>query len=120
MQDVELYGGRENITIQCMFALGSQATGCHVEIRNPSIQMNITRSGSPLSQIAEQTVTGLTPSSYEVFIFDWERDGSVASTPSYVGHVNVTEQPDLLSSVPPTACKLLKNYECHILLVMVW
>ena len=90
-----------------------------MEIRNSSIQMNIMRSGSPLSQIAEQTVTDLIPGSYEVFIFDWERDGSVASTPSYVGHVNVTpsyvdhvnvtEQPDLLSSVPPTARKLLKT-----------
>ena len=82
------------------------------------------RSGSPLSQIAEQTVTGLTTGSYEVFIFDWERDGSVASTPSYVGnatvtpsyvgHVNVTEpEPDLLSSVPPTTRKLPKNWVSH-------
>ena len=51
--------------------------------------MNILRSGSPLSHIAEQIVTDLTLGSYEVFIFDWERDGSVASTPSYVGYVNV-------------------------------
>ena len=59
-----------------------------------------------------------------MFIFDWERDGSVASTPSYVGnatvtpsyvgHVNVTEpEPDLLSSVPPTTRKLLKNWVSH-------
>ena len=108
MQDVELHGGRENVSIECVFASGSQARGCHVEIRNSSIQMNITRSGSPLSQIAEQTVTGLSPGSYEVHIFDWERDGSVASTPSYVGHVNVTgHEPELLSSVPPTKRKLL-------------
>ena len=83
--------------------------------------MNIMRSGSPLSQIAERTVTGLTPGSYEVFIFDWERDGSVASTPSYVGHVTVTpleptvftstKTPELdpLSSVPSTTHKLLAN-----------
>ena len=85
-----------------------------MEIRNSSIQINIMRSGSPLSQIAEQTVTGLTPGSYEVIVFDWERDGSVASTPSYVGnatvtpsYVNVTEpEPELLSSVPPTTRKL--------------
>ena len=110
VQDVELHSGRENMSIQCVFASGSQARGCHLEIRNSSIQRNITRSGSPLSQIAEQTVTGLTPGSYEVFIFDWERDGSVASTSSYVGHVNVTgPEPDLLSSVPPTTRKLLKN-----------
>ena len=78
-----------------------------MEIRNSSIQRNITRSGSPLSRIAEQTVTGLTLGRYDVFIFDWERDGSVASTPSYVGHVNVTgPEPDLL---PPTTRKLLAN-----------
>ena len=53
--------------------------------------MNITRSGSPLSNIAEQTVIGFAPGSYEVIIFDWERDGSLSSTPTYVGHVNVTE-----------------------------
>ena len=86
VQDVELQVGGENISIQCVFASGSQARGCYVEIRNISlnITMNITRSGSPLSQIAKQTVTGLTPGSYEVFIFDWESDDSVASTPSYV------------------------------------
>ena len=58
-----------------------------------------------LSHTAEQTVTGLAPGSYKVFIFDWERDGSFASTPSYVGHINVTgPEPDLLSSVSPTQC----------------
>ena len=56
-----------------------------------------------LSHTAEQTVTGLAPGSYKVFIFDWERDGLFASTPSYVGHINVTgPEPDLLSSVSPT------------------
>ena len=81
-----------------------------MEIRNSSIQMNITRSGSPLSHTAEQTVIGLTPGSYEVRVFDWEGDGSLSSIPSYVGHVNVTEpEPDLLSSVPPTIRKLLAN-----------
>ena len=91
IQHVNLHSEGENIAIQCVFASGSQARGCHVKIRNSSIQMNIARSGSPLSQIAEQTMTGLTPGSYKVFIFDWERNGSVASTPSYMGHVNVTE-----------------------------
>ena len=86
--------------IQCVFAPGSQARGCRVEIRTSSIQMNITRSGSPLSHTAEQTVTGLTPGSYEVFIFDWERDGSFASTPSYVGHVSLTEHPTVTTSFP--------------------
>ena len=110
VQDVQLHGGRENVSIQCVFASGSQARGCHVEIRNSSIEMNITRSGSPLSQVAEQTATGLTLGRYDVFISDWERDGSVASTSSYVGHVNVTgPEPDLLSSMPPTTRKLLKN-----------
>ena len=67
----------------------------------------ITRSGRPLSHIAKQTVTGLAPGSYKVFIFDWERDGSVPSTPSYVGHVNFTgPEPDLPSSVSPTKRKL--------------
>ena len=61
MQDVELQGGIENISIQCVFASGSQARGFHVEIENSFIQMNITRSGRPLSHIAKQTVTGLAP-----------------------------------------------------------
>ena len=68
--------------------------------------MNITRSGSPLSHTAEQTVTGLTPGSYKVLIFDWERDGSLSSTPSHVGHVNVTafdlEVDTSTTSAPPT------------------
>ena len=85
------------MSIQCVFASGSQARGCHVEIRNSSIykitspSMNITRSGNPQSHIAEQTMTGLAPGSYEVLIFDWERDGSVPCPPSYVGHVIVTD-----------------------------
>ena len=73
-----------------------------MEIGNSSIQMNVTRSGSPLSNTAEQTVTGLTPGSYEVVIFDWESDGSLSPTPSYVGHVNVSETAVFPTSVPPT------------------
>ena len=105
VQDVELRGGRENISIQCVFASGSQARGCLVVIRNSSTDkitsffINVTRNSS--SQ-AEQTLTGLTPGSYEVLIFDWERDGSVASTPSYVGHVNVTEPAVFTTSTLPT------------------
>ena len=106
MQDVELHGGSENISIQCVFASGSQARGCHVEITNISlnITMNITRSGSPLSQIAEQTVSGLAPGSYEVLIFDMESDGSVHCTPSYVGHVIVSDNATLstITSATPT------------------
>ena len=73
-----------------------------MEIRNSSIQRNITRSGSPLSNTAEQTVYGLTPGSYEVLIFDWERDGTFASTPSHMSLVNVTE-PDSIISTTTTA-----------------
>ena len=134
VQYVELHGGRENISIQCVFASGSQAGGCHVEIRNSSTEkitsfsMNITRSGSPLSDSAEQTVTGFAPGSYEVLIFDWERDGSLSSTPSYVGHVNVTafdlEVDTSTTSAPPTtttsrivtiATKLIDNSHLYTL-----
>ena len=85
---------------------------CGLEIRNSSTEkitsfsMNMMRSGNPLSHTAEQTVTRLTPGSYEVLIFDWERDGSLSSTPSYVGHVNVTafdhEVDTSTTSAPPT------------------
>ena len=111
VQDAELHGGRGNISIRCVFASGSKARGCHVEIRNSSIDklttflMNVTRSGNPLSHTAEQTVTGLIPGSYEVFIFDWERDGSVASTPSYVGHANISEPVTVNTSTTPTVGK---------------
>ena len=94
MQNAELHGGRGNISIQCVFASGSKARGCHVVIRNSSIQMNVTRSGNPLSHTAEQTVTGLIPGSYEVLIFDWESDGSFSSTPSFVGHAAIGEFAD--------------------------
>ena len=73
-----------------------------MEIRNSSIQRNITRSGSSQSHIAEQTVTGLIPGRYKVLIFDWERDGSVASVPSYMGNVNVTEHTIFTTSFPQT------------------
>ena len=102
VQGVKLNGGGRNISIQCVFASGSQARGCHVEIRNSSIQMNIMRSDNPLSYTAEQTIGGLTPGSYEVFVFDWESDDTFPSVPSYVGHVNVTERTISTTSFPQT------------------
>ena len=61
--------------------------------------MNISRSDDSQSQ----TVT-IAPGSYEVLIFDWEKNGSVASTPSYVGRVNVTDIPiiNITNSFSPT------------------
>ena len=101
VQDAEICGEKGSIYIRCVFASGSQAKGCHVKIQNFSINindtsMNISRSGDSQSQ----TVT-IAPGSYEVLIFDWEKNGSVASTPSYVGHVNVTDIP-ITNSFSPT------------------
>ena len=79
-----------------------------MEIRNSSTDkitnsaMNITRSGSQQSYTAEQTMTGLTQGSYEVLIYDWESDGSIASTPSYEGHVSVNKPAYVTTSVSPT------------------
>ena len=111
MQNAELRAGRGNMSIRCVFASGSQARGCHVEIRNSSIykiispSINVTRSGDPQSHTAKQTMSGLAPGSYEVLVFDWERDGSVASTPSYVGHANISEPVTVNTSTTPTVGK---------------
>jgi len=95
VQDAKIRGGAENISIQCVFAPGSQARGCHMKIRKTTVQVNKTRSGN-LTE--EQIVTGLTPGSYEVLIFDWEEDGSIATTPSHLDHVHLTGPAD--SSTP--------------------
>ena len=71
-----------------------------------SSSINITRSGNPLSHTTEQTVTGLIPGSYEMLVFDWEKDGSVASTPSYVGHANISKPVAFNTSAPPTVGKM--------------
>ena len=102
VQDVELCVEGRSIFIECMFASGSQAKGCHVEIRNSSVSdLNISRIGHPPSRTAKQDVTGLTLGSYKVFIFDWESDGSFASTPSYVSYANVTGILTINSSALP-------------------
>ena len=81
-----------------------------MKISNSSVQININRNGDSQSHTPEQTVTVLASErSYEVLVFDWESDGSVASSPSYVGHVNVSA-PEVLSSVPPTTGKLQLDY----------
>ena len=90
VQHVKLHDRGGNLFILCVFASGSQAQGCHMEIRNSSIEVNITRSGRPLSHTAEKTVTGLAQGSYEVLIYDWESDGSLSSSPSYTAHTNVS------------------------------
>ena len=112
MQGAEIYGGIGTISIWCLFAPGSQAKGCHVTIGKTAIRINVPRlSGDPPLQTAEQTVIDITPGSYEVLIFDWERDGSFSSTPSYVDHVNVTGPDILTSSMPPTIGRLLNRTE---------
>ena len=81
-------------------------------IGKTAIRINVPRlSGDPPLQTAEQTVIDITPGSYEVLIFDWERDGSFSSTPSYVDHVNVTGPDILTSSMPPTIGRLLNRTE---------
>jgi len=112
VQGAEIYGGIGTISIWCLFAPGSQAKGCHVEIGKTAIRINVPRlSGDPPLQTAEQTVIDITPGSYAVLIFDWERDGSFSSTPSYVDHVNVTGPDVLTSSMPPTIGRLLYRTE---------
>ena len=126
MQNAELRAGRGNMSIQCVFASGSQARGCHVEIRNSSIykitspSMNITRSGDPQSHIAEQTVTGLAPGSYEVFIFDWESNDSVPSTPSYVGHVFVTDTATVSTASATPTTKGRRIYQIVTIVTILW
>ena len=66
-----------------------------MKIRNTAIQTNITRSGN---QTEEEIVTGLAPGSYKIQIFDWEEDGSIATTSSHQDHVQVTGMVD--SSTP--------------------
>ena len=92
VQDVEICDERGNIFIRCVFAFGSQARGCQVVIRHAlmNITRNITRSGNPLYHTVEETVNRLILGSYEVLIFDIERNGLVASTPSYVSNITVT------------------------------
>ena len=105
VQDAKICGERGSIFIKCVFASGSQARGCHVEIRHASMNItrNITvlRSGSPLSHTAEETVNRLVSGSYEVFIFDLERDGVVTSTPSYEDIATVTGILTINSSALP-------------------
>ena len=79
-----------------------------MKIRNSSTDkitissINITRSGSQQSRTAEQTMTGLTQGKYEVLIFDWESNGSLASTPSYEGNIRVNKPASVTTSVSPT------------------
>ena len=59
-------------------------------LMNITRNITISRNGSPLSHTVERTVNRLVLGSYEVLIFDIERDGLVASTPSYVRNATIT------------------------------
>ena len=55
------------------------------------------------SQIAEETVSGLAPGSYEVRIYDWESDDSVPYKPSYEDYVIVSDNATVsTTSATPT------------------
>ena len=54
-------------------------------------------------------MTGLTPGSYKVHIFDWERNGSVASRPSYVGNATVT--PSYVGNATVTGIPIINTSE---------
>jgi len=95
VQDAVIHVGGENISIQCIFARGSYARGCHVKIGNTTIPI---MKPSDANRTVNKTMTGLTPGSYEVLIFDWEEDGSIATTPSHLDHVHLTGPAD--SSTP--------------------
>ena len=97
-----------------------------MKIRNSSIykivspSMNITRSGDPQSHIAEQTMTGLAPGSYEVLIFDWESNDSVPSTPSYVGHVIVTDTATVSTASATLTTKGRRIYQIVTIVTILW
>ena len=82
--------------------------------------MNITRSGDPQSHIAEQTMTGLAPGSYEVFIFDWESNDSVPSTPSYVGHAIVTDTATVSTVSATPITKGRRIYQIVTIVTILW
>ena len=80
-------------------------------ITNIPIQVSITRSGN---HTAKEIVTGLAPGSYEVRIFDWEEDGSIATTSSHQDHVQVTSVPTTAGRPLPKMCSPNNYHSNHV------
>lgn len=101
-----------SISVECIFAEGSLALGCHLLIQdvaiNQSVSRNATRSlldnadahgSSLLAPIAQYHESGLRSGQYIVLVFDLEEDGSVnASRWLYKQEIEVPQPSPVLSS----------------------
>ena len=117
VQDVTLEISEENLTLLlcCVFALGSQAQGCHIHIttnhtqqQQQHITRNVTQHGATSCWEESDIDRGVV---YMISVYDWERDGSVDLTkPVYSADVFVNpsdedHNTDRSASTPITETK---------------
>ena len=93
----------------CHFAEGSQALGCHIKLSflNDSQTFNISREGKSLTlcDILPVNTTCYPSDSYQsqVYVFDWEADGTMGTLPVPVELVLSEKASDVCGRAPGTA-----------------
>ena len=108
--DVQLaeveFDNNQTLAVTCYFAEGSQAFGCHVQLSFSidSQAVNISREDRSL-KICQEIKTHFPSHCYQsqLYVYDWEADGTVGTLPIPVETVFSEEASKACGTITPTS-----------------
>ena len=75
------FDNNQTVAVTCHFAEGSQALGCHVQLSFSSDSEAVNISREDRSLIICQEIKTHFPSQSQLYVYDWEADGTMGTLP---------------------------------------